>query len=524
MRKASAQGTPDQMIAAVQKQIDMLSGSPSSVQSTTSVKGASAYGGPYGASDAKKYIDGKLEFYGNEIEMDFGDGLELARQLKEQGKEVMYDPEMGTWSIPGCHWGDCYFYPYDENPRYAGDRVVWDGKSSPKDLEGPTDVEGASAGKGVTKGTSDQMIAAVEKKVSQLGGKSTEVESSTGIDNFPTSYLARLGDHVCDKLLKRYGLYSEASLTDEGLEFTIYSDSSALEVIGTYSLPAEDIDTSNEDYMAQDIAQVSEDIYHSIDMPVSASTEVISSSDRDVSVTDYDTEDCYIDTDGCFGDCGDTISMKDIKDYWNSNSTYDPCLAQYDDFQGWWADIRKWLKQVNCSDNVGVEDMEDEYIAASAEEGIVNLEDESAVKRYLHILTGEVITSLNDSGITEHIVEAGEGDIAVCVIIPDNGFAVELAVPCDDLKWDWSNMSADVSYIVDAVKEHRFSDEDEDEDEDDDIYLATAVTASYSPDVLDELVNYYSQFELSSEEIWDQIVAQYEDEDLADDVLEALGR
>lgn len=391
MRKASAHGTPDQMIAAVQKQIDMLSGSPSSVQSTTSVKGASAYGGPYG----------------------------------------------------------------------------------------------------VTKGTSDQMIAAVEKKVSQLGGKSTEV---------------------------------------------------------------------------------------------------ISSSDRDVTVTDYDTEDCYIDTDGCFGDCGDTISMKDIKNYWNSNSTYDPCLAQYDDFQGWWADTRKWLKQVNCSDNLGVEDIEDEYIAASAEEGVVSLEDESAVKKYLHFLTGEVIKGLNEAGITEHIVEAGEGDTAVCVIIPDNGFATELAVPCDDLKWDWGKMSEDVAYIVNAVKEHLGSDEFteiaskqirdwdgfmtdytmykhegtneyvfvygdkdrytpegedfdavveseeeawewfnsytgfSDEDEDDDIYLATAVTASYSPDMLDELVNYYSQFELSSEEIWDQIVAQYEDEDLADDVLEALGR
>ena len=40
---------------------------------------------------------------------------------------------------------------------------------------------------------------------------------------------------------------------------------------------------------------------------------------------------------------------------------------------------------------------------------------------------------------------------------------------------------------------------------------------------IDDLVNYYRSFDtISSEEIWDEIVAEYNNEDLANDVLESL--
>lgn len=48
------------------------------------------------------------------------------------------------------------------------------------------------------------------------------------------------------------------------------------------------------------------------------------------------------------------------------------------------------------------------------------------------------------------------------------------------------------------------------------------VRASYSPDTLDDLVYKYQDSQLSDEEIWDEIVNEYGDQSLADDVLEAL--
>ena len=49
------------------------------------------------------------------------------------------------------------------------------------------------------------------------------------------------------------------------------------------------------------------------------------------------------------------------------------------------------------------------------------------------------------------------------------------------------------------------------------------VNSGYSPELLNELVNYYRSFDnMSSGEIWDEIVAEYNNEDLANDVLESL--
>lgn len=50
-----------------------------------------------------------------------------------------------------------------------------------------------------------------------------------------------------------------------------------------------------------------------------------------------------------------------------------------------------------------------------------------------------------------------------------------------------------------------------------------AVNSSYSPELLDDLVNFYSSFDtMSYEEIWDEIVVRYNNEALANDVIESL--
>lgn len=74
--------------------------------------------------------------------------------------------------------------------------------------------------------------------------------------------------------------------------------------------------------------------------------------------------------------------------------------------------------------------------------------------------------------------------------------------------WDWFN-----SY-------NGFADDD---DFDDILESTEVVNSGYSPDLLNDLVNYYSSFDtMSSEEIWDEIFNTYHNEALADDVLDGL--
>lgn len=58
----------------------------------------------------------------------------------------------------------------------------------------------------------------------------------------------------------------------------------------------------------------------------------------------------------------------------------------------------------------------------------------------------------------------------------------------------------------------------------DDVLESTeAANSSYSPELLNDLVNYYSSFDtMSYEEIWDEIVVKYNNEALANDVIESL--
>ena len=90
---------------------------------------------------------------------------------------------------------------------------------------------------------------------------------------------------------------------------------------------------------------------------------------------------------------------------------------------------------------------------------------------------------------------------------PDEAYA-DYETENEQDAWDWFN-----SY-------NGFADDD---DFDDILESTEVVNSGYSPDLLNDLVNYYSSFDtMSSEEIWDEIVARYNNEYLANDVLESL--
>ena len=96
---------------------------------------------------------------------------------------------------------------------------------------------------------------------------------------------------------------------------------------------------------------------------------------------------------------------------------------------------------------------------------------------------------------------------------PDASYA-DYETESESDAWDWFN-----SYTG-------FADEEDEYDDilyDDILESTEVINSGYSPDLLNDLVNYYRSFDnMSSEEIWDEIVAEYNNEDLANDVLESL--
>lgn len=83
---------------------------------------------------------------------------------------------------------------------------------------------------------------------------------------------------------------------------------------------------------------------YEFDHPVESCTDITAA--REVVIENGDEEIVYADPDGVMGDPGDEISLADIKGYWNSMNDDDPCLTEYATFDEWWAETRKWLKDI----------------------------------------------------------------------------------------------------------------------------------------------------------------------------------
>lgn len=201
-------GRADQMISAFESKIAQLEGN---LASSTDVTAAGGWDAPYGLADVKKYLNGKLEFYGWEIEMDFGDGAKLAKYLEKQGKDIQFDKDLEEWRIPGrCHWGDYYFYPY------------------PSSFESSTSIK-----------------ASVIKKKNNY----VELESnSEAIDEYVHSLVESLNDELEDLDIFDSWTWEE---TEGVLVLTVIKDSDVQE----YSIPYEDLHVGAYD-MSEDIEYI----------------------------------------------------------------------------------------------------------------------------------------------------------------------------------------------------------------------------------------------------------------------------
>lgn len=321
-----SRGSADQMLEAFESKIMELEGSD--VESSTAVEGAIGYETPYGFADVKKYLDGRLEFYGDEIEMDFGDGLKLANYLKKKGEQVNYCPSQETWSIPGeCHWGDCYFYPYEANLDRCEDNMLWDGKSSP--IDSATDI-----------------TAGVVRKNNYV-----EVESNR--DN-ADSFVPVLVDAVNEEL-EELDVFDSWTWEqqDSELILTTVTDSDVQE----YSIPYADLQM-NESDPEEDVQYIMKAITGEGSEQVTSATEV-EASVKPVVIPNSAKNEYYQDIGGVFGEADEIYSLEDIMIIWNSECNSDPTMMQYESFNDWWRDTRQWVTRVSEKDLTSVENSTD---------------------------------------------------------------------------------------------------------------------------------------------------------------------
>ena len=101
---------------------------------------------PYGLYDVYRLLRGKAPdswWSRKEIEMDFGDGLKLAKHLsRRKGKTVKFNADNETWYVPGqYYWNDCYFYPFQYGYEQSSDEVF-----SCQDTRSDVSVEATNRG------------------------------------------------------------------------------------------------------------------------------------------------------------------------------------------------------------------------------------------------------------------------------------------------------------------------------------------------------------------------------------------
>lgn len=83
----------------------------------------------------------------------------------------------------------------------------------------------------------------------------------------------------------------------------------------------------------------------------------------------------YIDVDGVFGVPGNKITWSQIVDYWNNNCDDDPVLAEYPDFNKWWAETKTYLTPVESCDDVTAAKVVDDKIIPQMSEDVMALWD-----------------------------------------------------------------------------------------------------------------------------------------------------
>lgn len=296
-------------------------------------------------------------------------------------------------------------------------------------------------------GTVDQMINAFESKILELSG--TDVTSSTQV-TAGTKY-KRISHH--NEFDNGHVLHNWSEMSDEEAE-QLACQKSIEDPKDIYFVEYDDImnprsDTSWWNGQAYDSSQIA----YRAGKPTLLSDEDVTSasnvaSDKHVSIDPGDEEIVYSDPYDMFGNLGGVISLEEIKNYWNSNCTYDPSLSMYESFDSWYNDTIQWLSSAvdsnNCTDGLLPIDSGTDVILGKA---VPNQTLEYA-KEYLDTLS-EAIQSEIDSEVDSVVFDSTDREFIVTVSYLGN--IREYVVPFGDIVFDYDNMDGDVAYITNTI-------------------------------------------------------------------------
>lgn len=212
--------------------------------------------------------------------------------------------------------------------------------------------------KTISHGTADQMIDAFEAKIAQLEG---DVSASSKVEGAEEP--EDIVDYLSPKDAERFihTLIGDVNTELEDLDiFSSWSwDYTETDIVLTavidteveeYTIPREDLtfdwDTMEQDvqYIVRAITNPDEDEFAE---DVTSATIIEGSTDDDKSVVIPESAktEYYADAQGTFGgDENDIYSLEDLMIMWNSEHNNDPSMMEYDTFEDWWEDTKRWMK------------------------------------------------------------------------------------------------------------------------------------------------------------------------------------
>ena len=141
----------------------------------------------------------------------------------------------------------------------------------------------------------------------------------------------------------------------------------------------------------------------------------------------------YKDVDGVMGEAGDTWTVQELREYWDTECLNDPVLVEYDSFDSWLADTISFMAPIEASADVKI----------SATEAIDNGE-------YITALYHEIKDNIAD-GISVNL-EASDED-KIIFVASDGNRIVSFEVPYSDIEFDWDAFDINADLIQKTIED-----------------------------------------------------------------------
>lgn len=272
-------------------------------------------------------------------------------------------------------------------------------------------------------GTPEQMLAAFESKLQELGGDVSACSSVQASESIDREALMNEVDALAEQFVNENELDGVTALVSLSGNREVSVELSG----GEEYLP------ELENYIANNLQSAGTTVRIHGDL-----VKVTFRNDdeyREYEENKPVNSAAYVDTDGAFGEPGATITDVEMRDYWEREHLNDPTLSQYGEggFDEWYRDTKQWLTPVKSESYVHVET------------------NPEAASRFIHTLIGDVDAALEaNSELDAWTWEEQENDVVLTTVAGES--VNEYSIPKADLTMDWDRISEDVDYILNEVQ------------------------------------------------------------------------